>query len=203
MLKKGDWHERGLVTDQGHDRPGQPDKRGVKKLERRSSQRRSSECTTIGLCISRHDAAEVSSPEGRRHAEANPTCEVQEGLHVTLKFETKILRSDIFHQVNLMSVAPTLQNFEDRSQEETEWQEHGAREAAWKLAKSVLKLQEHERAAFFSLSENRCLPASTLKPEEREFVVGLRSVDADGSAKRTWVMLKWILWRNRAVPRQS
>ena len=27
--------------------------------------------------------------------------------------------------------------FEDRSQEETEWQEQGAREAAWKLAKSV------------------------------------------------------------------
>ena len=37
--------------------------------------------------------------------------------------------------------------------------------------KNVLKLEEHERAAFFSPSENRCLPASTLKPEEREFVV--------------------------------
>ena len=61
--------------------------------------------------------------------------------------------------------------FEDRSQEETEWQEQGAREAAWKLAKRVLKLKEHERATFFSPSENRCLPASTLKPEEREFVV--------------------------------
>ena len=59
----------------------------------------------------------------------------------------------------------------DRSQEETEWQEQGAREAAWKLAKSVLKLKEHERATFFSPSENRCLPASNLKPEEREFVV--------------------------------
>ena len=35
----------------------------------------------------------------------------------------------------------------------------------------VLKLKEHERAAFFSSPENRCLPASTLKPEEREFVV--------------------------------
>ena len=64
--------------------------------------------------------------------------------------------------------APT---FEDRSQEETEWQEQGAREAAWRLAKSLLKLKEQERAAFFSPSENRCLPASTLKPEEREFVV--------------------------------
>ena len=53
----------------------------------------------------------------------------------------------------------------------TEWQEQGAREAAWKLAKSVLELKEHERATFFSPSENRCLPASTLTPEEREFVV--------------------------------
>ena len=31
-------------------------------------------------------------------------------LHVIPKFETKILRSDIFSQVNLISVAPTLQN---------------------------------------------------------------------------------------------
>ena len=55
--------------------------------------------------------------------------------------------------------SPNAPKFEDRSQEETE------------LAKSVLKLKEHERAIFFSPSENRCLPASTLKPEEREFVV--------------------------------
>ena len=32
--------------------------------------------------------------------------------------------------------------FEDRSEEETEWQEQGAREAAWKLAKSVLNVKE-------------------------------------------------------------
>ena len=70
-----------------------------------------------------------------------------------------------------MSVAPNAPNIEDRSQEETEWQERWAREEAWKLAKSVLKLKEHERATYFSLSENRCLPASNLKPEEREFVV--------------------------------
>ena len=66
---------------------------------------------------------------------------------------------------------PNTPKFEDRSQEETEWQEQGAREAAWKLAKSVLKLKEHQRATFFSPSESRCLPASNLKPEEREFVV--------------------------------
>ena len=42
---------------------------------------------------------------------------------------------------------------EDRSQDETEWQEQGAREAAWKLAKSVFKIKEHQRATFFSPSE--------------------------------------------------
>ena len=35
----------------------------------------------------------------------------------------------------------------------------------------MLKFKEHERATFFSPSENWCLPASTLKSEEREFVV--------------------------------
>ena len=66
---------------------------------------------------------------------------------------------------------PNAPKFEDRSQEETEWQERCAREAAWKQAKNVFKLKEHERAAFFSSPENRCHLASTLKPEEREFVV--------------------------------
>ena len=43
--------------------------------------------------------------------------------------------------------------------------------SSWKLAKSVLKVKEQERATFFSPSENRCLPASTLQLEEREFVI--------------------------------
>ena len=66
--------------------------------------------------------------------------------------------------------SPNAPKFEDRSQEETEWQEQGAREAAWKLAKSVQKLKEKIKATFFSPSENRCLPASNLKPEERELL---------------------------------
>ena len=74
-------------------------------------------------------------------------------------------------QGKLHQRSPNASKFEDRSLEETEWQEQGAREAAWKLAKNEFKLMEHERATFFSPSENRCLPASTLKPEERDFVV--------------------------------
>ena len=79
--------------------------------------------------------------------------------------------------------SPNAPKFEDRSQEETEWQEQGAREAAWKLAKSASK--EKHRATFFSPSENRCLPVSTLQPEEREFCCGLRSVDAYDQQKGT------------------
>ena len=71
---------------------------------------------------------------------------------------------------------PNAPKFEDRSQEETEWQERCAREGAWRLAKSILKLKEKNKAAFFSPSENWCLPASsTLNPEEREFVVDSRA----------------------------
>ena len=36
---------------------------------------------------------------------------------------------------------PNAPKFEDRSQEETEWQERCAREAAWRLAKNLLKLE--------------------------------------------------------------
>ena len=55
--------------------------------------------------------------------------------------------------------SPNAPKFEDRSQEETEWQEQGAREAAWRLAKSVFKLKEKHSAAFLPLSENWCLSA--------------------------------------------
>ena len=79
--------------------------------------------------------------------------------------------------------SPNAPKFEDRSREETEWQELGAREAAWKLAKNVFKLKEHERATFFSSPENWCLPASTLEREERGMCGGLRSVDAHDQQK--------------------
>ena len=70
-----------------------------------------------------------------------------------------------------MSVAPTLRNLRIGFKRRQSGKEQGAHEAAWKLAKRVFKLKEKNRATFFSPSENRCLPASTLKPEEREFVV--------------------------------
>ena len=64
---------------------------------------------------------------------------------------------------------PNAPKFEDRSQEETERQERYAPEAAWKMARCILKLKEKHKTTFFSPSENWCQPApSTIKPEERE-----------------------------------
>ena len=50
ILKKGDWQERGPVTDQCHDRPGKIGKRSDKKLGQNSSQRRSFDARQLG-CV--------------------------------------------------------------------------------------------------------------------------------------------------------
>ena len=171
VLKKGDWHERGSVTDRSHDRSGKPDKRSDKKLERKSSQRRSSDARQLG-CVFQ----DMTPPKSILRKSTDMPKPIQR-----VKFKKAIARHTKIRDKNPSlgyicpgephERSPNAPNFEDRSQKETEWQEQGAREAAWKLAKRVFKLKEHERAAFFSSPENRCLPASTLKPEEREFVV--------------------------------
>ena len=65
--------------------------------------------------------------------------------------------------------SPNAPKFEDRSQEETA--RARCPRSSVDAGQSVFKSKEHERATFFSPSENRCLLASTLEPEEREFVV--------------------------------
>ena len=92
-------------------------------------------------------------------------------LHVTQKLETKFLRSEWFAQVNLISVAPTHKNLRIGLRRRQSGKSKVPAKQTAKLAKSVLKLKENNKATFFSPSENRCLPASTLKPVEREFVV--------------------------------
>ena len=70
----------------------------------------------------------------------------------------------VVRHANIRDWIPTLcPKFEVRSKEETEWQEPCAREAAWTLAKNILKLEDINKTAFFSPSENWRLPApSTL-----------------------------------------
>ena len=119
LLKKGDWHERGLVTDQCHDRSGRPDKKSDKKLGQVISTSIDS-CTAIGLCISRHDAAEVYSPEVHRHAETNPACEVQEGYCTSYQnSRPKSFARIFFCPGEPHQRSPNAPKFEDRSLEET------------------------------------------------------------------------------------
>ena len=171
LLKKGNWQERGSVTDRYHDRSGRPDKRSDKKLGQNSSKRQLSDARQLG-CVFQ----DMTPPKSILRKSTDMPKTIQR-----VKFKKAIARHTKIRDQNPSlgyncpgephERSPNAPKFEDRSQEETEWQELGAREAAWKLAKSVFKLKEHERAAFFSSPENRCLPASTLKPEEREFVV--------------------------------
>ena len=153
-LKKGDWHGRGSVTDQSHDRSGQPDKRGVKKLERKSSQRQSFDARQLG-CVFQ----DMTPPKSILRKSTDMPKPIKR-----VKFKKAIARHTKIRDQNPSlgyicpgephERSPNAPKFEDRSQEETEWQEQGAREAAWKLAKNVFKLKEHERATFFSPSEN-------------------------------------------------
>ena len=145
MLKKGNWQEREPVTNICHDRPGKPGK----KIDARQ----------LG-CVFQ----DMTPPKSILRKSTDMRKPIQR-----VKFTKAIARHTKIRDQNPSlgyvcpgephERSPNAPKFEDRSQEETEWQEQGAREAAWKLAKSVLKLKEHERAIFFSSPENRCLLA--------------------------------------------
>ena len=175
MLKKGDWHEsvRQPVINyvKGHDTKGRPDKKRDHELERGPTKRRSSNARQLG-CVFQ----DLNPPKSVLRKSSDIQRPIQRVKFTKVARHTKIRDQNL----SLGKICPgephqrssNAPKFEDRSQEETECQEQGAREAAWKLAKSVLKLKEHERATFFSPSGNRCLPApSNLKLEKREFVV--------------------------------
>ena len=171
MLKKGNWQEREPVSDSCHDRTGKPVRKSGLKLGQNSSKRQSSDARQLG-CVFQ----DTKPPKSILWKSTNMRKPIQR-----VKFTKAIARHTKIRDQNPSlgyicpgephERSPNALKFEDRSQEETEWQEQGAREAAWKLTKSVLKLKEHERTTLFSPSENRCLPASNLKPEEREIVV--------------------------------
>ena len=170
MMKKENWQERESVSNACHDRV-KPVKRSDNKLGQNSSKRQFSDTRQLG-CVFQ----DMKPPKSILRTSTDMPKPIQR-----VKFKKAIARHTKIRDQNPSlgyicpgephERSPNAPKFEDRSREETEWQEQGATEAAWKMAKNVFKLKEHERATFFSPSENRCLPASTLKPEEREFVV--------------------------------
>ena len=171
MLKKGNWQERESVTDGCHDRPGKPGKRGDKKLGQNSSERQSSDARQLGCVFQDMTPPKSILRKGTDMQKPIQPVKVTKAIARHTKIRDQNPSLGYICPGEPRQRSPNAPKFEDRSHEETEWQEQGAREAAWKLAKNVLKLKEHERATFFSPSENRCLPALNLKPEKREFVV--------------------------------
>ena len=111
MLKKGDWHGRGLVTDQCHDRSGKLGKGSNKKLGRKSSQRRSSDARQLG-CVFQ----DMTPPKSILRKGTDMPKPIQRvkftkavARHTKIRDQNPSL-GDIFAQVNLISAAPTLQN---------------------------------------------------------------------------------------------
>ena len=139
MLKKGNWQERKSVTDRCHDRSGKPDKRSDKKLGQNSSKGRSSDARQLGCVFE-----DMEPPKSILRKSTDMPKPIQR-----VKFKKAIARHTKIRDQNPSlgficpgephERSPNAPKIEDRSQEETEWQEQGAREAAWKLAKNVFK----------------------------------------------------------------
>ena len=145
--------------------------------------------TTIGLRISGYGAAEVfiDFAEKLKHTDTNPMCKIHKSCCTSRTFETKILRPDWFAQVNLISVAPTLQNLRIGLRKRRNGKSKVPVKQRGSWPKSVQKFKKKNKATFFSSPENRCRPASTLKPEEREFVV-------DSGASMHMISKKRLEW---------
>ena len=139
IFNKGNWQERESVSDACHDRTGQLVKRSDKKLRQNSSKRQFSDARQLG-CVFQ----DMTPPKSILRKSTDMPKPIQR-----VKFTKAVARHTKIRAQNPSlgyicpgephERSPNAPKFEDRSQEETEWQEQGAREAAWKLAKNVLK----------------------------------------------------------------
>ena len=140
MLKNNDLHESirqpGVNRDKSHDRPGRPDvqRDACHELKLGPVGRRSSNARQLGCVF--HD---MKPPKSILRKSSDMQKPIQR-----VNFTKDIAPHTTFRDQNpsLGYICPgenhdPTQKNEDRSQEETEWQEQGAREAAWKLAKSL------------------------------------------------------------------
>ena len=111
LLKKGNWQERESVTDECHDRPGKPGKRGDKKLGQNSSKRQFSDARQMG-CVFQ----DMTPPKSILRKSTDMPKPIQRvkftkavARHTKIR-DQKSPRSVTFVQVHLISAAPTLQN---------------------------------------------------------------------------------------------
>ena len=123
MLKKGEWQERELVTDQCHDPPGKPGKKSDKKLGQNSSKRQFSDARQLG-CVFQ----DMKPPKSILWECTDMPKPIQR-----VKFTKAIARHNKIRDQNPslgyicpgepFQRSPNAPKFEDRSQEEREWEE--------------------------------------------------------------------------------
>ena len=138
LLKKGNWQEREFVSDACPDRTGQPLKRSDKKLGQKFSRRRSSDARQLG-CVSQ----DMTPPKSILRKSTDMPKPIQR-----VKFTKAIARHTKIRDQNPSlgytcpgephERSPNAPKFEDRSQEETEWQEQGAVKQHGSLPKMCL-----------------------------------------------------------------
>ena len=152
MLKKNDWHEHVwqpvVHLDKHHERSGRPDKNRdtYHELKRGPAGRRSSNARHFG-CVFQ----DMKPPKSILRKSSDMQKPIQR-----VKFTKAIARHTKIRDQNPSlgffcpsephQRGPNAPKFEDRSQEETEWQKQGAREAAWTLAKCVVKLKRARKS---------------------------------------------------------
>ena len=113
-------------------------------------------------------------------------------LHVTLKFETRILRSDWFAQVNLISVAPTLQNLRIglRRRQSGKSKVPAKQRGSWpKMCLNWRSMKEQHSSRLRKIGA--CL--HQLLNLRNENLLWTPERRCEGTAKRTWMMLNGYL----------
>ena len=185
------------------EQPGKKPKKGFQngKKRRQGCCSCCENCTTIGLCLERLRAVRTS--EKKREISGKPRQNIwdqsDEYDSHSLRHVKQVSEQIKDHRMEknqskfLVSEVPNAVKFEDRSQEETARQERCARGKAWILVRNIYKLKEKHKATFYSPANKWIMPsASTIKPEEREFV-------ADSGASMHMVSIRKTLtppnWR--------
>ena len=160
---------------------------------------------TFGLRISEYRANEIQvdfTEEHKIFGIGSHRSILESTLHhMKIRVHRKELPIEMCELQERSLCAP--KNWEYRTQEETLQQERCASREAWDWAKHVHKLNDSDKATFYSRSEVWSLPApSSKKPEERTFVA-----DAGASmhicwAGKIWVQPNWRLFGHPETPQR-
>ena len=203
MLKKGNWQERESVSDACHDRTGQPVIRSDKKLGQNSSERRFSDARQLG-CVFQ----DMTLPKSilRKSTDMPKPIQCVKFTKASIARHTKIRDQNpsLGHICpgEPHGRSPNAPKFEDRSQEE---RVAGARcpRSSGEAGQKCVKINGAPTSNILLISGKTGDCLHQRWNLRKEILVSTPERQCTWSVKRTWVMLKWILWRNRVVPRQS